>query len=197
MDERTSQLIKEYDEQRKRTLRKVLLVLLIVLGAALIITAFLFRTQYPLHLENKGQVHYVYSHILLRDESNYNYFNTLKNHEVRYFIVYRNAGMYYEQETDFATYSAHANKENVRKGITNHSVIKESVDKFTFLAKDGKTYCYDNQTSVLKALFDASYAGGKIYLRIFAYAAGAAFIITGAVKLIKQKGKSAENEKED
>ena len=186
MDEKTKILIEEYEKGKKRTIKLTLFISLIVLGAALIISALLFRTQYPMKLQNRGLLHYSYSHILLRDETNYDYFNNVKNHGVKYYIVYRNAGLYFEQETDFATYSSHASKENAQPGITNHSVIKESVDKYTFIDKYAKTYCYDEPTSVFKALFDASFSGGKIFLRFAAYIFGTALIILGAV-LIKKK----------
>lgn len=188
MDEKTRLLVEEYEKGKKRTLVLAAFIALIVLGAALIISAFLFRTQYPLTLQNRGQIHYSYSHILLRDSTKYNYFNTVKAHDVKYYIVYRNAGLYYEQETDFATYSSHASKENAQPGITNHSVIKTSVDKYTFIDKYAKTYCYDEPTSVLKALFDASFAEGRIFLRFACYIFGAAFIVLGSV-LIKKRAK--------
>ena len=192
MDDKTKQLIEEYDKQSKRTRAIVLRVLLIVLGAGLIVGAFLFRTQYPLRLQDKGLLHYNYSHILLRDETNYDYFNHVKGHSVRYFIVYRNASIYYEQETNFAVYSAHAAKENAQSGITNHAVIRESVERYTFLARDGRTYCYEQPVSKLKALFDASFAGGRIYVRILCYVLGAAAIAAGVLLLVKlRKGDRA------
>ena len=185
MDENTRALIETYEKEKRKTLKRVFLICLLAAGAALIVTAFLFRTQYPLTLQNRGQVYYSYSHILLRDETRYDYFNNVKGHEVKYYIVYRNAGLYYEMETNFSTYSAHANQENARPGVTNHALIKESVEKYTFTDKYAKTYCYDAPTSVLKALFDASYAGGKIYLRFAAYLAGLVLGITGITLFIK------------
>ena len=177
--EKTKALVEEYDRHRKKLRRAVLLTLAIVAGAALMVAAALFRTQYPLILTDKGMVHYNYSHILLRDVTNYDYFNNITGHEVKYYIVYRNAGLYYELETDFATYSSHASKENVQPGITNHSVIRETVDKYTFVARNGNTYCYESKTPKIKALFDASYAGGKIYWRFVCYILGAALIFIG------------------
>ena len=188
MDESTKALIEAYDKEKRKTIKRVFLICLAVAGAALIVTAFLFRSQYPLTLQNRGQVYYSYSHILLRDETRYDYFNNVKGHEVKYYIVYRNAGLYYEMETNFSTYSAHANQENVQPGVTNHAVIRESVEKYTFTDKYAKTYCYDAPTSVLKALFDASYAGGKIFLRFACYIFGAAFIVLGSL-LIKKRAK--------
>lgn len=193
MNEKTQQLIEAYDKQRKRTRAIVWRVLLIVAGAALIISAFLFRTQYPLTLKDKGLLHYNYSHILLRDETNYDYFNNVKGHSVRYYIVYRNASLYYEHETNFAVYSAHAAKENAQPGITNHAVIRESLERYTFVARDGKTYCYEEPTGKFKALFDASYAGGKIYVRFLCYFLGTAAMVTGVILLVK-RGKEQTHE---
>ena len=193
MDEKTKQLIETYDKERKRTWRIALCILLLVTGAALIITALLFRTQYPFQLENKGKLQFHYSHVLMRDITNYDYFNNEKGHSIHYYIVYRNASIYYEQETSFSVYSAHANKENVSPGITNHAVIQTSVERYTYLARDGRTYCFEKPTGQLAALFEASYAGGKIYLRFVAYAAGALCIGLGSVFLRKTlKGKSDE-----
>lgn len=189
MDEKTKELIEQYDKSRQRALRYVLFIGMIVLGAVFIISALLFRTQYPFALEDKGLIHYTYSHILLRDQTQYTPLNTVKNHEVKYYIVYRNASIYYEQETSFSVYSAHANKENVRPGITNHAVIQTSADRYTYLARDGRTYCYEKPVGKLKVLFDASYADGKIYLRFAAYAVGAALIAAGTVLLMKQRKK--------
>ena len=196
MDERTKELVESYEKERRMTLKKVLWLLLAMSGVALIVTGILFRTQYPMRLTDRGQLHYVYSHILLRDQTRYDYFNNVKGHEVKYFIVYRNASLYYEQETNFTTYSAHANKENVQPGITNHSVIRESVEKYTFTDSAGNTYCYDKKTSVIKALFDASFAGGKIYLRFAAEACGAVLALIGLRAFIKLKKKEHyENQK--
>lgn len=194
MDENTKQLVLEYEKSRKRTLEFAFFIGLIVAGVVLIITAFLFRTQYPFSLENKGKLHFSYSHLLMRDETAYNAFNSVKHHEIKYYIVYRNGSIYYEQETGFSTYSAHARKENVQPGITNHSVIKTSVERYTFLAKDGRTYCYAEPKSMLGALFDASYAGGKIYLRFASYAAGAAMIVFAAIQTKKLKTKETEKQ---
>lgn len=187
MDKDTAALVEQYEKDKKKTMKLVLFIAMIVLGAALIVTALLFRTQYPFSLEDKGQLHYTYSHILLRDETKYDYFNNVRGHTVKYYIVYRNASIYYEQETDFATYSAHASKENVQPGITNHSVIQTSLERYTFLAKDGRTYCFEQPTGKLKALFTASYAQGKIYLRFAGYAAGIALIAAGAIFIKKQR----------
>ena len=159
MDKDTAALVEQYEKDKKKTMKLVLFIAMIVLGAALIVTALLFRTQYPFSLEDT----------------------------VKYYIVYRNASIYYEQETDFATYSAHASKENVQPGITNHSVIQTSLERYTFLAKDGRTYCFEQPTGKLKALFTASYAQGKIYLRFAGYAAGIALIAAGAILIKKQR----------
>lgn len=197
MDEQTKALVEQYDKDKKKTLKTVLLIALIVLGAALIITAALFRTQYPLLLEDKGQLHYSYSHILLRDATRYNAFNAVTRHEVKYYIVYRNASIYYEQETNFATYSAHASKENVQPGITNHSVIQTSVERYTYLARDGRTYCYEKPVGKLKVLFDASYAEGWIFARFACYVCGAVLIVLSAVKLKKHISSNPAKEKND
>lgn len=197
MDEQTKALVEQYDKDKKKTLKTVLLIALIVLGAALIITAALFRTQYPLMIEDKGQLHYSYSHILLRDATRYNAFNAVTRHEVKYYIVYRNASIYYEQETNFATYSAHASKENVQPGITNHSVIQTSVERYTYLARDGRTYCYEKPVGKLKVLFDASYAEGWIFARFACYVSGAVLIVLSAVKLKKHISSNPAKEKAD
>ncbi|MBR0413636.1 MAG: hypothetical protein IJI67_01030 [Clostridia bacterium] len=197
MDENTKQLVETYDKERKRTRRILLSILLLAAGVALIVTAVLFRTQYPFWLENKGLLHYQYSHVLMRDITSYDYFNNEKGHSIHYYIVYRNASIYYEQETSFSVYSAHANKENVSPGITNHAVIQTSVERYTYLARDGRTYCFEKPTGLFAALFEAAYADGKIYLRFAAYAAGAAGIGCGIALLRKTlKGKQNEEEQE-
>ena len=187
MDEKTKLLMEEYDKSKQRALRYVLFIAILSLGAVFIISAFLFRTQYPFALEEKGLLHYSYSHILMRDQTQYSALNTVKKHEIKYYIVYRNASIYYEQETNFATYSAHASKENAQPGITNHSAIQTSTERYTYLARDGRTYCYETPVRKWKVLFDASYADGKIYLRFAAYFVGAALMMTGAVLLHKQR----------
>ncbi|MBE6818160.1 MAG: hypothetical protein E7517_03245 [Ruminococcaceae bacterium] len=187
MDEQTKQLVETYNKEKKRTRRIVLSILLLAAGVAVIVTALLFRTQYPFRLENKGLLHYQYSHVLMRDITNYDYFNNEKGHSIHYYIVYRNASIYYEQETSFSVYSAHANKENVSPGITNHAVIQTAVERYTYLARDGRTYCFEKPTGQLVALFEAAYAGGYIYLRFAGYAAGIALIAAGAILIKKQR----------
>ena len=198
MDEKTTALIEQYDKEKKRKLKTVLFIALIILGAALIITALLFRTQYPFHLTDKGQIQFHYSHVLLRDTTRFDAFNRESAHKITYYIVYRNASIYYEQETDFTTYAAHANKENVEPGITNHSVIQTKLERYTFLAPDGKAYCYAEKTSALKALFDAAYADGLIYLRFAGYLGGAACTVLGILFLTKHlKKKPSPDNKEE
>ncbi|MBQ6380485.1 MAG: hypothetical protein IJJ41_02645 [Clostridia bacterium] len=193
MEENIQNLVENYEKERKKTRRRVLFVALIVLGAVLIVTALLFRTQYPFVLEDKGLLQYHYSHVLLRDVTKYDYFNNVKDHRVLYYIVYRNGSLYYEQETNFTTYSAHAKKENVEPGITNHSVIQTTAERYTYLAKDGRTYCFEKPVGKLGALFEASYAEGKIYWRFACYVAGAACIVLGAL-LLKKSFKGIKNE---
>ena len=143
MDEQTKALVEQYDRDKKKTLKTVLLIALIVIGAALIITAALFRTQYPLLLEDKGQLHYSYSHILLRDATRYNAFNAVTRHEVKYYIVYRNASIYYEQETNFATYSAHASKENVQPGITSATLtLRGTAEPIVTKSRSANSKCF-------------------------------------------------------
>ena len=66
MDEQTKALVEQYDKDKKKTLKTVLFIALIVLGAALIITAALFRTQYPLVLEDKSYGNQTRSKVLYR-----------------------------------------------------------------------------------------------------------------------------------
>ena len=156
-------LAAEYDRQRKKTLKKVFDIVFIVLGLAAVISGILFRTQYPVVLHNEGQIGFKYHHLLMRDITTYNYFNVEKGHALRYYIVYYryNGKLRYEMETNFATYSAHAQKENQRKGITDHSVIQENVKKYAFSDKLGNCYCYDKKTSIVKAWFDAGNCAGR------------------------------------
>ena len=67
------------------------------------------------------------------------------------------------------------------------------MERYTYLARDGRTYCFEKPTGQLAALFDAAYADGKIYLRFAAYAAGVLCIGFGAV-LIKKILKVKQNE---
>lgn len=178
-------LAAEYDSQRKKTLKKVFDIILIALGAVAIISAMLFRTQYPFILHNEGQIGFSYHHLLLRDVSNFDFLNRQTGHQVRYYIVYyRNNGrLYYEMETNFATYSAHAQKENQKKGITDHSVIQESVKKYAFSDNSGKCYCYDKKTSIIKAWFDVGNSTGKLWQRLLLEGAGCALIIIFSIRL--------------
>ncbi|MBR2591049.1 MAG: hypothetical protein IKE65_09035 [Clostridia bacterium] len=183
-------LIEEYDKHRRKVVRIVLFVCIIVLGATCIISAFLFRTQYPFSVEDKGQIHYTYSHVLMRDKTKYNMFGKIKSRDVKYYVVYRNASIYYEQETTFVTYAAHAKKENVEPGITNHAVIQTAVDRYTYLARDGSTYCYEEHVGKLKVLFDAAFGEGEFYFRLAGYVCGAVLICIGSIFLHKQRKKS-------
>lgn len=181
------EIVKEYDKNKKRNLKRGFFIAFICIGAALIVSAFLFRTQYPMTLKNVGQRNFSYDHILMRDIQHFNALNKYTGHNLRYYIVYRSGEIYYEYETDLVTYSSYANRENVSVGITDHSAIQETVSKYTFLADNGKTYCYNEKTGVLHALFDAGNETGKFYLRAICYAAGAALIVVFALKLKKIK----------
>jgi hypothetical protein len=181
----TDELIKEYDEQRKKTLKRILFISLICAGATLIVCAFLFRTQYPMSLKNEGQRIYNYDHILLREVQHYDAFNKYKGHTIKYYIVYRSGDLFYEYETNFTTYSDYANRENAVAGIMDHSAIKETLVKYTFYSKSKKTYCYDKKTNILKALYDAGNENSSFPQRALCYAAGAALIIIFSLKLKK------------
>lgn len=179
------ELVKEYDRQRKRTLKIVFDAVLAIIGIAAIISGFLFRTQYPLVLKNQGQIGFSYHHLLMRDVTTYNYFNVEKAHSLRYYIVYYrdNGKLRYEMQTSFATYSAHAQKENKKKGITDHSVIQESVRKYAFSDKLGNCYCYDKKTSIIKAWFDAGNVTGKLWQRLLLEGAGVALAVVFGIRL--------------
>ena len=194
MDKDTNTLVEEYDKKRKKTLRYVLCACMIVLGAACIISAFLFRLQYPFSIEDKGALRYTYSHVLMRDKTKYTVFGNIDNREVKYYVVYRNASIYYEQETSFVTYAAHAKKENVEPGITNHAVIQTSVERYTYLAKDGSTYCYETPTSKIKVLYDAAFGDGEFYFRLAGYVSGTVLITAACILLYIQRKKRKRSE---
>ena len=180
-------LAKEYDRQRKQTIKLVFDVIFVVLGIIAIISGFLFRTQYPMVLKNQGQIGFSYHHLLLRDTTTYNYFNVEKGHALRYYIVYYrdNGKLRYEMETNFATYSAHAQKENQKVGITDHSVIQETVVKYAFSDKLGNCYCYDKKTSIIKAWFDVGNSTGKLWERLLLEGSGAVLSLVFGIRLKK------------
>ncbi len=182
-----NELAKEYDRQRKQTLKIVFDAVLAAIGIIALISGILFRTQYPLVLKNQGQIGFKYHHVLLRDITTYNYFNVEKGHVLRYYIVYYtdNGRLRYEMETSFATYSSHAQKENQKKGITDHSVIQETVKKYAFSDKTGNCYCYDKKTSIIKAWFDAGNATGKLWQRLLLEGAGTALAAVFGIRLKK------------
>ena len=186
-NDKIKELAEEYDRQRKQTLKIVFDAILAAIGIIAIISGFLFRTQYPLLLKNQGEIGFNYHHLLLRDVTTYNYFNVEKGHALRYYIVYYrdNGRLRYEMETNFATYSAHAQKENQRVGITDHSVIQETVKKYAFSDKLGNCYCYDKKTSIIKAWFDVGNSTGKLWQRLLLEGSGAVLAVVFAIRLKK------------
>ena len=178
-------LAKEYDRQRKQTLKIVFDVIFATLGIIAVISGFLFRTQYPMVLKNQGKIGFSYHHLLLRDTTTYNYFNVEKGHALHYYIVYYrdNGKLRYEMETNFATYSAHAQKENQKVGITDHSVIQETVVKYAFSDKNGNCYCYDKKTSIIKAWFDVGNSTGKLWERLLLEGSGAVLAAVFGIRL--------------
>lgn len=195
-NDKIKELAKEYDLERRQTAKIVLDIIFVAIGIIAVISGFLFRTQYPLVLKNQGQIGFKYHHLLMRDVTTYNYFNVQKGHTLRYYIVYyRDHGkLRYEMETTFATYSAHAQKENRKKGITDHSVIQESVKKYAFSDKLGNCYCYNEKTSIIKAWFDVGNSTGKLLQRLLLEGAGAALAVVFGIRLKKNiKMKRSEN----
>ena len=184
-NDKIKELAEEYDRQRKQTLKIVFDAVLAAIGIIAIISGFLFRTQYPLLLKNQGEIGFNYHHLLLRDVTTYNYFNVEKGHALRYYIVYYrdNGRLRYEMETNFATYSAHAQKENQRVGITDHSVIQETVKKYAFSDKLGNCYCYDKKTSIIKAWFDVGNSTGKLWQRLLLEGSGATLAVVFIIRL--------------
>ena len=187
------QILKDYEKSRKRNIKIILCLLLTAIGLTSVIFSVVSRCQEPTLFEKKGMVVYSYHHVLMEDSTHYNFLGMKTKKTLKYFIVYTSAtNLEYHQETDFLTYSQHANQENVAPGITDHSAIKSMVMKYTFIGNDGKTYCYDEDVSSIKVFFDVGKEGLAIRIAadILGSAASAAGIIL-AVKIYK-KSKKAE-----
>lgn len=179
------QNLEEYEKSRKRNIKRGIFIALIVLGAALIVSGILFRTQYPMKLTNEGWKTFRYSHVLQREVQHFDAKNNYKGSEIKYYVCYTSGVLLYEKEVSYATYSSHASKENLVAGITDHTLIDEKLNLYTFSDKDCKAYCYEKETSILKALFDRGNSTGKFYLRAILYVCGAALVITFSVLLKK------------
>ena len=189
METDKKQLIEEYERGRKKTIKIIISLFLIAAGLTSIIFSVVSRCQEATIFEDKGLVLYKYHHVLMEDSTHYNFLGLRSKKTLKYFIVYTSAnGLEYREETDFITYSQHANKENVAPGRTDHSVITTLRSKYTYLGNDNRTYCYDEDVSAIKVFFDVGNDG--LILRIIADLLGAAAIAAGIILIVKAVKKS-------
>ncbi len=178
------------DKKDGKKIKTIIASVLMAAGAVLIIVSVLLRTSYPIFFKDKGLTTYSYHHVLLREVQHYNMFKKMTGKDINYYIVYMSSdGLFYEKEVDFEEYSSHAHQENVAEGITDRTAINETEVKYTYLANNGKTYCYDSEQSLIKVYFDAGRE--NLILRIVLDAAGLIFVITGAVIFLTGRKKKS------
>ncbi len=176
------------DKKDSKKIKTILSSVLMAIGAVLIIVSVLLRTPYPMLFKDKGLTSFSYHHVLLREVQHYNMFKKMTGKDINYYIVYMSSdGLFYEKEVSQEEYEEHAHQENVAEGITDRTAIHETELKYTYLANNNKTYCYDSAQSLIKVYFDAGREG--FVLRVVLDASGAILIIAGALALKKVRSK--------